>query len=143
MFDHVVKYLHGEDRTILPALAEGDYETENLGAYFSSKPDGMRTPLQIDDNLYVEKNTSTMLKVSILRRLFGLFHKDPLDLVCFICGKLVGQEIKKKRTKIVFSNWPANGLRKKTEAGIIQAELNPANHTYIRFKTKRNVCHTA
>ena len=50
-----------------------------------------------------------MLKVSILRRLFGLFHKDPLDLVFY--------------------------LRETGGAGS-QAELNPANHTYIRFKTK-------
>lgn len=135
MFDHVVKYLHGEDRTILPALAEGDYETENLGAYFSSKPDGMRTPLQIDDNLYVEKNTSTMLKVSILRRLFGLFHKDPLDLV-FYLRETGGAGNQEEADKDRFFQLACQWAEKKTEAGIIQAELNPANHTYIRFKTK-------
>lgn len=98
------------------ALAEGDYETENLGAYFSSKPDGMRTPLQIDDNLYAEKNTSTMLKVSILRRLFGLFHKDPLDLV-FYLRETGGAGSQEEADKDRFSNWPANGLRKRRKQG--------------------------
>lgn len=135
MFEHVLKYLHGEDRTILPALTEGAYETENLGAYFSSKPENLREPLLIDDSLYAEKNTSTMLKVSILRRLFGLFLKDPFDLVFYLreSGENENQE---EADKNRFFRLACQWAEKKTEEGIIQAELNPANHTYIYFKTK-------
>ena len=135
MFEHVLKYLHGEDGTILPALTEGAYKTENLGAYFSNKPENLREPLLIDDSLYAEKNTSTMLKVSILRRLFSLFHKDPFDLVFYLreSGENGNQEeADKNRFFRLACQWAA----KKTEEGIIQAEVNPANHTYIRFKTK-------
>lgn len=81
MFEHVVKYLHAEDKSILSALVYSTGSETELGSYFSSNPDGLRTPLKIDDDVYVEKNTSTTLKISILRRLFVLFRADPMDLV--------------------------------------------------------------
>ena len=40
--------------------------------------------MQIDENIYFEKNTSTALKMSILRRLFALYGADPMDLVFFL-----------------------------------------------------------
>lgn len=81
MFEHVVKYLHAEDKSVLSALVYSTGSETELGSYFSSNPDGLRTPLKIDDDVYVEKNTSTTLKISILRRLFVLFRADPMDLV--------------------------------------------------------------
>jgi uncharacterized protein with ParB-like and HNH nuclease domain len=84
MFEHVVKYLHAEDKSILSTLAYSTNSETELGGYFSSTPEELRTPLKIDENVYVEKNTSTASKISILRRLFVLFHAEPMDLVFYL-----------------------------------------------------------
>ena len=84
MFEHVVRYLHNEDKTILPTLVSSSDVSANLSKYFSNNPQALRSFLKIDENLYVEKNTNTSMKVSILRRLFELFHADPADLVFYL-----------------------------------------------------------
>lgn len=84
MFEHVVKYLHDEDKSVLAALAYGTSSETELDGYFGSDPGNFRMPLKIDENVYVEKHTSTALKISILRRLFALFHADPIDLVFYL-----------------------------------------------------------
>lgn len=84
MFAHVVKHLHTKDKSILSALAYSTSSDTELSGYFSNKPDSLRMPLKIDEGVYVEKNTSTTLKISILRRLFVLFHADPMDLVFYL-----------------------------------------------------------
>ena len=84
MFEHVVKYLHAEDKSVLSALAYSTSNDTELSGYFSNDPDNLRSPLKIDEDVYVEKNTSTALKISILRRLFVFFHADPMDLVFYL-----------------------------------------------------------
>lgn len=84
MFEHVVKYLHAEDKSVLSALAYSTSNDAELSGYFSNDPDNLRSPLKIDEDVYVEKNTSTALKISILRRLFVFFHADPMDLVFYL-----------------------------------------------------------
>lgn len=84
MFAHVVKHLHTKDKSILSALAYSTSSDTELSGYFSNKPDSLRMPLKVDEGVYVEKNTSTTLKISILRRLFVLFHADPMDLVFYL-----------------------------------------------------------
>ena len=84
MFEHVVKYLHSEDKSVLPMLAYNKSDYAEGSGYFSNSPDNLRVPLKIDENIYVEKNTSTESKMLILRRLFALYHKDPLDLIFYL-----------------------------------------------------------
>ena len=84
MFEHVVKYLHAEDKSVLSALAYSTSSDTELSGYFSNDPDNLHSPLKIDEDVYVEKNTSTALKISILRRLFVFFHADPMDLVFYL-----------------------------------------------------------
>jgi len=84
MFEHVVRYLHNEDKTILLTLVDSSDVSANLRNYFSNNPQSLKIFLKIDENLYVEKNTSTSIKISILRRLFELFHADPADLVFYL-----------------------------------------------------------
>lgn len=79
MFEQVVKTLHSEDRTILYRLA--DDESYN---YASRVPERLRECFKIDDGLYIEKNTSTKYKLSILKKLFKDFQCDPSDLVFYI-----------------------------------------------------------
>ncbi len=84
MFEHVVKYLHQRDKSVLIDLVYGDASANDLKNYFHQTQDGLRSALQIDDMIFAEKNTSTALKISILRRLFALYHINPMDLVFYL-----------------------------------------------------------
>ena len=84
MFEHVVQFLHQKDRSILVGLAYSTSGSMDLSNYVSNAEQGLRSALKIDDNIYVERNTSTALKMSILRRLFALYDADPMDLVFFL-----------------------------------------------------------
>lgn len=84
MFEHVVKFLHQKDKSVLTSLAFSSKDNTELAAYVSSDETGLRSALKIDDNVYVEKNTSTAMKISILRRIFALYEADPMDLVFYL-----------------------------------------------------------
>lgn len=84
MFEHVVKFLHQKDKSILTSLAFSSKDNTELAAYVSSDESGLRSALKIDDNVYVEKNTSTAMKISILRRIFALYEANPMDLVFYL-----------------------------------------------------------
>lgn len=84
MFEHVVQFLHQKDRSILAGLAYSTSGSMALSNYVSNAEQGLRSALKIDDNIYVERNTSTALRMSILRRLFALYDADPMDLVFFL-----------------------------------------------------------
>lgn len=84
MFEHVVKFLHQKDKSILTSLAFSSKDNTELATYVSSDETGLRSSLKIDDNVYVEKNTSTTMKISILRRIFALYEADPMDLVFYL-----------------------------------------------------------
>lgn len=82
MFEHIVKYLHQKDKNVLSGLAYST--TADLAGYVSNTADGLRSALKIDENIYMERNTSTALKISVLRRLFVLYNADPMDLVFYL-----------------------------------------------------------
>lgn len=81
MFEHVVMFLHQKDRSILTELVYGAGNNSDLANYVSSDKTALRSALRIDEGIYIEKNTSTASKISILRRLFALYQIDPMDLV--------------------------------------------------------------
>lgn len=82
MFEHIVKFLHQKDKSVLSGLAYGT--DTDLANYVSSTEEGLRTALRIDENIYMKLNTSTASKLSVLRRLFVLYHADPMDLVFYL-----------------------------------------------------------
>lgn len=84
MFEHVVKYLHQKDKSVLAGLAYRTGVNSEIASYVSKSENGLRSALKIDENIYIEKNTSTAIKISILRRLFALYSVDPMDLVFFL-----------------------------------------------------------
>lgn len=84
MFGHVVRYLHQKDKSILSSLAYSTDSDVDLNGYVSTNPDDLRNEIEIDEKIYIEGNTSTMMKVSILRRLFALYDADPMDLVFYL-----------------------------------------------------------
>ena len=84
MFEHIVKYLHQKDKSVLSGLAYSTSSSTDLANYVSSTEDGLRSALKIDDNIYMERNSSTALKMSVLRRLFPLYNADLMDLVFYL-----------------------------------------------------------
>ena len=84
MFEQVVKFLHEKDKSVLFELVHAPDEDSSLSAILSGTEDGMRVPLKIDDGIYVEKNTSTAYKISLLRRLFAREEMNPADLVFYL-----------------------------------------------------------
>ncbi len=84
MFEHVVKFLHQKDKSILTGLAYSPKNNTELAVYVSDNESELRSALKIDDHVFVEKNTSTALKMSILRRIFALYEADPMDLVFYL-----------------------------------------------------------
>ena len=84
MFEHVIKYLHQKDKSVLAGLAYKTGVNSEIASYVSKSENGLRSALKIDENIYIEKNTSTAIKISILRRLFAPYGVDPMDLVFFL-----------------------------------------------------------
>ena len=84
MFEHVVKFLHERDKSVLFALVNARGEASSLSTVFSVTEQGVRSALKIDEGIYVEKNTSTAYKISILRRLCAQYGLNPMDLVFFL-----------------------------------------------------------
>ena len=84
MFEHVVTYLHQKDKSVLSGLAFSTSNDTDLANYVSSEGSNLRSALRIDESIFIERNTSTVLKLSILRRLFALYGADPMDLVFYL-----------------------------------------------------------
>ena len=84
MLEHVVKFLHAKDKSVLSTLAYSQSSATDLVNYVSKDESKLRSAIKIDDGIYFEKGTSTSLKISILRRLFALYHLDPMDLVFYL-----------------------------------------------------------
>ncbi len=84
MLEHIVKFLHQKDKSVLTSLAYSKKESTDLAVYVTNNESDLRNALKVDENLYIETNTSTTLKISILRRIFKLYKADPLDLVFYL-----------------------------------------------------------
>ena len=84
MFEHILKYLHQKDKSVLTALAYSDKNASELSSCVRANESELRSALKIDENIYVEKNTSTARKISILRKIFALYGIDPMDLVFYL-----------------------------------------------------------
>lgn len=83
MFERVLKIMHAEDKSVLAKLAYSASDNE-LSAWVGREPNKFRGACEIDDGVFVEKNTSTAMKISILRRLFKSFNADPSELVFYL-----------------------------------------------------------
>lgn len=84
MLEHIVKYIHQKDKSVLSSLAYSQSSSTDLVTYISTNPDTLRSAFKVDEDIYFEKGSSTTLKMSILRRLFALYGLDPMDLVFYL-----------------------------------------------------------
>lgn len=83
VFVQVLKQLHQRDKSVLYSLASVN-DADGVSVYFSYQPNSFHSPVQVDANLYVEKNTSTNTKLNILRRVFSLYGVDADELVFYL-----------------------------------------------------------
>lgn len=84
MLERVIKMLHAEDKSVLSRLAHTDNPNEDLNDYVSDNPANLRGPLEIDDGIYLERNTSTNTKISMLRKFFKAYGQNPEELVFYL-----------------------------------------------------------
>lgn len=126
MVEHVVQFMHQKDRSVLSAIAYNSSFYPELSNYVSCKEDNLRTALKLDDGIYIEKNTSTALKISILRRLFAMYNADPTDLVFYL--KDTENEIELIDIATIFKEWAV-------QCKDINENLAKCNRTYTRFTT--------
>lgn len=84
MMEQILKILHAEDKSVLSRLAYSKGETNDLDSYVSNKPQDLRNALEIDTDIYVERNTSTSTKISMLRKFFKAYGANEEDLVFYL-----------------------------------------------------------
>ena len=84
MMEQILKILHAEDKSVLSRLAYSKGASNDLDVYVSNKPQDLRNALQIDTDIYVERNTSTSTKISMLRKFFKAYGANEEDLVFYL-----------------------------------------------------------
>lgn len=83
VLEETIKYFHSKDRAVLTSLVYQSAQS-GLSNYLRQAPTKMRNAIQIDDHIYLEGHTNTMMKISILQRIFQLYNADPQDLVFYL-----------------------------------------------------------
>ena len=84
MMEQILKILHAEDKSVLSRLAYSTDDTNDLNVYVSHNPQDLRNALEIDTDIFVERNTSTSTKISMLRKFFKAYGANEADLVFYL-----------------------------------------------------------
>lgn len=80
----VLKMLHEEDGSVLSLLAHTKDSDNELNVFVSDNPADLRKAVQIVDEIYLERNTSTSTKLSMLRKFFKAYGLNAEDLVFYL-----------------------------------------------------------
>lgn len=82
MYTKVLRALYLEDKTIITKIALST--DDDLSMHFSTNKRIFKKCDEIGDNVYVQTNTNTQSKLSVLNRLYKLYGMDPTDLVFYL-----------------------------------------------------------
>lgn len=82
MYTKVLRALYLEDKTIITKIALST--DDDLSIHFSTNKRIFKKFDEIGDNVYVQTNTNTQSKLSVLNRLYKLYGMDPTDLVFYL-----------------------------------------------------------
>ncbi len=82
MYTKVLRALYLEDKTIIAKIALST--DDDLSIHFSTNKRIFKKCDEIGDNVYVQTNTNTQSKLSVLNRLYKLYGMDPTDLVFYL-----------------------------------------------------------
>lgn len=81
MYEQILRQLHSEDSSVLHKLTKSK---EAFWTYcIADDPKKLRSALPFETEIYLEKNTSTQLKISVLRKFFHEYGAQAEDLVFF------------------------------------------------------------
>ena len=82
MYLKVIQILYAEDKSVITKLA---VSSENDIAYhFTTNSSTFTKSMAVGDGIYVWTNTNTQNKLSVLSRLFTLYHVSPAELVFYL-----------------------------------------------------------
>lgn len=84
MMAQILRILHEEDKSVLTYLAHTHNPDDELDSYVSDNPSNLRGALEIEKNIYLERNTSTSTKLSVLKKFFKIYGKNPEELVFYL-----------------------------------------------------------
>ena len=84
MMEQVLKILHADDKSVLSHLAYAKDDLNDLSANVSNSPQNLRADIKIDVDIYVERNTSTATKISMLRKFFKAYGANEEDLIFYL-----------------------------------------------------------
>lgn len=84
MFETVLRTFHSDDKSVLYDVVYSPQKYPEISVYVTDGTDPKFSYIEIDKGVYVKKATSTMAKLTILRRLFPLYKQDPNDLLFYL-----------------------------------------------------------
>lgn len=84
MMGQILKILHTDDKSVLTQMASVTDDDNEISSYVSTDPKALRNALKIDEDIYMERNTNTNMKLSMLRKFFKAFGANPEDLVFYL-----------------------------------------------------------
>lgn len=103
MYTKVLRALYLEDKTIITKIALST--DDDLSIHFSTNKRIFKKCDEIGDNVYVQTNTNTQSKLSVLNRLYKLYGMDPTDLVFYLRDSNDKEAEKGTRFEIRRRNW--------------------------------------
>lgn len=80
----ILKMLHEEDGSVLSLLAHTKDPDNELNVFVSDNPADLRKAVQLVDEIYLERNTSTSTKLSMLSKFFKAYGLNAEDLVFYL-----------------------------------------------------------
>ena len=99
MMAQVLRILHEEDKSVLTHLAHTHNPDDELNSYVSDNPSDLRGALELDKNIYLERNTSTSTKLSVLKRFFKAYGKNPEELVFYLKDQNIDKDAEEAGTR--------------------------------------------
>lgn len=103
MYTKVLRALYLEDKTIITKIALST--DDELSIHFSTNKRIFKKCDEIGDNVYVQTNTNTQSKLSVLNRLYKLYGMNPTDLVFYLRDSNDKEDEKGTRFEICRKYW--------------------------------------
>lgn len=103
MYTKVLRALYLEDKTIITKIALST--DDELSIHFSTNKRIFKKCDEIGNNVYVQTNTNTQSKLSVLNRLYKLYGMNPTDLVFYLRDSNDKEDEKGTRFEIRRKYW--------------------------------------
>jgi hypothetical protein len=129
MYQKVLSILHQEDRSVLNALADNP-DTGDLPLHVKRDADASERWWLIDEDIYIYMNTSTQLKINLLKKFFSLYDIACDDLMIYLREEDATSEDGETRFDVRMNYWTA-ALPKIRELTGVFYNVTPSKRNYI------------